>query len=99
MIHDMHVKYLASQIAEDIVSDTHLTITCAVEIVVDICENVGSICPFNMLAVRIYLECGSHICWVIHVKNVYSAPCCMIDVSDFICGKYVCIHPPYMHIQ
>ena len=45
------------------------------------------------------MKCGSHICSVIYIKYVFSAPCLMADVSDFICGIYMCIHLPYMHVK
>ena len=40
--------------------------------------------------------CGSHICSLIYV---YSAPCLMVEVSDFIFGIYMCVYPPYMHVR
>ena len=33
---------------------------------------------------------------VIHVKYVYSTPCCMVNASDLIFGIYACMHPQYM---
>ena len=44
------------------------------------------------------LEFGNHICSVIYVKYVYSAPSCLIDTNDFICSIYMDIHPQYMHV-
>ena len=45
---------------------------------------------------ELYLQCGSHICLAIYV---YSAPCCMVHVNDFICGTYICIHLPCLPIK
>ena len=40
------------------------------------------------------MQCGNHICSVIHVKYMYSAHCHMVDCSDFTCGKPMHIHIP-----
>ena len=52
-----------------------------------------------MLACMLYLECGSHICSVLCVKYVYTAPCSLFDTSDFICGICMCMHFSYMHVE
>ena len=36
---------------------------------------------------------------MIYVKYVYSAPCYLVDARDLKCGKYMYIHPLYMHIR
>ena len=48
---------------------------------------------------NILMQCGNHICSVIHVKYVCNAHCHMVDDSDFICGAYMCIHLPYKSIK
>ena len=42
---------------------------------------------------------AAHITSVIYVKCVYSAPCHIVDCSDFICGTHLFIHPPCKHIK
>ena len=48
---------------------------------------------------ELYLECGEHICSVIFVKYVYSAPCCMVDVNDFMCGFLFVHTSPYVDVK
>ena len=44
--------------------------------------------PVTLLC-ELYLQCGSCICSLTYMKYVYSAPCCAVDVSDFICRTNV----------
>ena len=68
---------------------THKVDIAAGCIVVCICAVVSSICLHmdNMLF-ELYVQCGSHICSVIHMKYVHSATCHMVDASDFIWDRY-----------
>ena len=67
-------------------------------ILVYLFKNLVSISHLACLPCELYLECGSHICSVIHVKDVYSPPCRMFSANNFIL-VYVCTYIPLnMHV-
>ena len=65
----------------------------------NICKNVGSICPYSILTMWTIFWSGGHICLMMHVKYLYIDPIWIIGGSDFICGRYMCIHPLHWHIK
>ena len=84
--------------------DAYVAITCGVVvkvgcILVDMCKTLALHTPIPCWQYKLHLKYGSHICSVISVKHVYSVPCYMVDGGDFLCGKFMCIHPPYRPIK
>ena len=51
----------------------------------------------SMLAVWVIFAIWELYVLVICVNYVYSAPCCMADAIDFICGAYMAYIPTYLH--
>ena len=75
-------------------SGTYLAITCRVKVavacVLEYTKFLGPHAHVTFWLRDVDLECCIHICSVMYVKYVYSAPGCLIDASDFICGIYMC---------
>ena len=65
-----------------------------------ICVLMG-VCRCTWVAVHLnlYVKCGNHICSVIYIKYVIIAPCLIVDIIDFICGIYMCIHLLYILVK
>ena len=96
-----HIYGICAQLGCDICSGTYLPVTGEVEVAVGfvfgyICKNIVSICAHvTTWQCELYSECDSHICSVMYVKYMQSAPCWMVGASDLLWHNMY-IHCLYM---